>query len=406
MWFLYITTATRIVLLASCLSAFAQIGRFPGQWVGDFFSVEDAMNKSAIYLVDRDCIVREEISSVSYIDDFPIAREHRRGILNSVWFNDALYSLAYGSDPFEKDAEGTSFRRLIFAKWQDDEWHYLGEYKHVHPTLRLQAIPCDNDRFIVISEKEDLAGNTGSQITPFVRMAVDIDKKVVRVHSSIDHGQDDLRQYMSKQTCFDMAFRSHIIATGNLATLLNYKTGLYWTFSMETATLKKTGNIFSRVEPEMVAAGGWTDAILCAHPEKDGTILVSALEEGLFTTQDDYVAEMRELAEVHNLNRPDATMTQGEWAKLYMNRRTQVVNQNSAIVWYRLHPESGKVEKIIPPEGAAIDREKGMKDLWHPKPDGSVQMTSVALKLETGETMETEKRDFLVKQADPILDPQ
>lgn len=238
----------------------------------------------------------------------------------------------------------------------------------------MSAIPCDNNRFIVISNT-----NMTDDLTPFVRMSIS-DNKEARIMSPIDHGQDEIREFMSQVECFGLAYSSKKIITGNHATLINNKTGLYWIFSLETASLKKAGNIFRNLKPEQIAKGGFFDAILCAHPEKDGTILISAQQEEAFATASDILVEYRDLAQRHNVGAPNATMSVAELLGIYNRRRQELAEQQPWIEWYRIYPETGKVEKLsLPPEGAAIDRDGGKNDLWRPMLDGSVKMGPLTL---------------------------
>ncbi|MCL1908915.1 MAG: hypothetical protein FWG12_06065, partial [Holophagaceae bacterium] len=368
-----VSAMLKAVLLLSSFSSFAQVNRFPGQWVGDLFLVEDMMTRHAVYLVDEVNVIQEKITSVTSIDDdFPVSRELRSWKSSSGWHGGGLHTLVYPRGIREYDADGNLYRNFFFTKWQDGEWLFLGLYKS-NPTSREDAlaIPCNNDRFIFVSSSADMAGNTGLQRTPFARLSLNRDKKEISLHSSIDHGRDELREHMSNPEVFGLPWSSRFIITDNYATLLCYKTGLYWIFSLESASLKKSGNIFKMVTPEMIAKGGFSGAVLCAHPEKDGTILVSAQLETDIVTTPDWKAEMKELWDANNVGMPNATMTVSDWMALYRSREKKETEQSSGIDWYRIYPEDGKVEKTFPPEGAAIDRDGGKNDLWRPMPDGS-----------------------------------
>ena len=396
--FVVLITKT-MVILACSLSVFAQINRPAGQWVGDLFLVNNPMGGGAVYLIDENNIIKKEIPYVMGLTDFPIPRNLRSVQFSSIWHNDGLSSLAYHLQ-FEKDSEGSLFRQFTFIKWQDDEWHVIGAFKSYNRMVSLlKAIPCSDDRFITISNTIDLAGNTGVNLTPFAKMSLNSEKKEIGLISSIDHGQDELREfiantpffssweearkqwqipgerekYASASTCFDYAFFSEIITTGDYATLLNYKTGLYWVFSLEKASLIKAGNIFKKVTPKMIAGGGFDPAVLCAHPEKDGTILISALAEESFITEANIDKEMNELSNKHNVGLPNATMTVKTLSEIWDNRQKEQVERNPVIEWYRIYPEeNGRVEKIYPPEGAALVRETWENNVWRPMPDGSV----------------------------------
>ena len=200
-------------------------------------------------------------------------------------------------------------------------------------------------------------------------------REEIRLDSSIYHGVDELRELMLNSTCFDLAYFSSIVMTDNHSTVINKKTGLYWVFSLEKATLVKAGKIFSdRMTPEMIAKGGFDKAVLHAFPEKAGTILVSTQKEAAFTTEtSDSMREADELMKQHQ--QPGSTLTPRDVGVFIARREKEIAEKNPYIEWYRIYPENGKVEKLgLPPEGAALDREGGKNDFWRPMPDGSVRM--------------------------------
>jgi hypothetical protein len=372
----------KLLILAFSFPVFAQQWNdVPGQWVGDLFSVSllggTGGRLGAVSLIDGSNTIRREIPSLTTVDesdDFPLPSQFRGRSLSSYWHNGGLHTLVWGGG-LEKAVDDTLFRRFSFVKWQDDEWHYLGAYKPAGYRALMRAIPCDDDRFIVISSAADLSGEIGTnRRTPFARMSLSGDRKEVRFSAAIDHGQDELRSFMGTDTCFRLAYLSAVVMTDTHATLLHYGTGLYWVFSLEKATLVKAGNIFDfkKVTPEMIAKGGFTgtaQAILCAHPEKDGNILISAQLEEAFTTAVNSRQEIFKLLD---------TMPPNEWAELYRKYRRESAEQHPQIHWYRIYPENGKLEKLgLAPEGAAIDREGGKNDLWRPMPDGTVRMGAI-----------------------------
>lgn len=380
----FVLLAIMVAILASGLSAFAQVSfanRNPGQWVGDLFYVGGGglMGPPYLYLIDENDVIRQEILKVVDVQDFPVPSNLRQQSLWAHWHSGGLHMLTHGI--FEKEADGSEFSRFTFAKWQDDEWHHLGFYKQRHSSNHrgglLNAIPCDDDRFIVVSAKFDLAGNSGPDLTPFSRMSIVPDTKAIRLGSSIYHGMDDLRKHMANGDCFQLAWYSSIVMTDSFATLISPTTGLYWIFSLETASLKRTGNIFRNVTPEMISKGGFSGgAVLCAHPEKDGTVLVSAQMENLFIYETSNVEK-----EIGELMQQNPAMTGREALDLFRARKKELADRSPMIDWYRIYPESGKVEKLgLPPEGGATEREGGKNDIWRPLPDGSVRMGPLNLK--------------------------
>jgi len=361
-----LSSILKLVLLASASQAFAQPE--PGQWVGDLYHVhlftEPPYSK---ILIDEHDKIHKKIPNIAKLIDFPVPHRYRNSSSGSHWHNDRLYTIAYGAN--DKNEDGSLFRRLTFAKWQDDEWHFLGDYKTAIGNL-LEVIPCDNERFIVVSRETDLTGNTGPMRSPFARMSILPGKKELRVDSSIDHGQDELRKYMSAPECFKMAWLSAIVMTDKYATLVNRSTGLFWVFSLEKASLVRAGNIFKKVTPEMIAKGGFPNPILRVNPEKGGTILIAAQEEDFFITETGNAHK-----EINELRDNNPLMSDEDALKLLGRRQKQIVDNSPFIVWYRIYPENGKVEKLFePPEGGSNLRDGGRNDVWRPMPDGSVKM--------------------------------
>ena len=269
------------------------------------------------------------------------------------------------------------FTRNIFSRWSDGEWHYLGEYK-IENWGGLNFIPCDDGRFIVIFGSSDLVNNNGLDRSPFARASFPEGKTELRIGASIDHGQDNLRKYMADPKCFCLPCYSNIIMTDSHATILNYETGLYWIFSLEKATLVKAGNIFSKVTPEMAAKGGFSQAVLCARPEKEGTVLVSALEESFFTTETKSPAEImnEKMEEIRRSGEEFTVEKSNEMSAMYQRLLVERAKANPHIDWYRIHP-NGKVEKLgTPPVGGFLvrDGEKNLNEVWRPLPDGSISM--------------------------------
>jgi len=167
-----------------------------------------------------------------------------------------------------------------------------------------------------------------------------------------------------------MPAASKVIMTDEYAVLIQERTGLYWILSLEKASLVKTGNIFKKVTPEMIAKGGFPEPILCVNPEKSGTILLSSIEEEYFLTEPDDVDR-----EMYELKQNNPNISHQEWMATYIRRLDEVRARNPYVIWYRIYPESGKIEKLYePPEGGTFIKEMGKSDYWRPLQDGSVRM--------------------------------
>jgi len=364
-----------MVLLVSAMPTSAQGLSSPGQWVGDLYLVDHPGDiLPSKHLIDEKNQIQRTIPHISKVIDFPVPLAQRVLPAKSFWHNDALYVLTAGGKKTDMMLEdGSIVTRWMLAKWQDGEWRFLGDYK-TEPKNILVSIPCDNDRFIVIASKNDLTGNKdASKRTPFHRMSLYPEKEELRLNTAIDHGVDDIRGYMSNPDCFSMAFNSAIAITDDYAVVVNCETGLYWIFSLENASLKHVGNIFKNITPELIAKGGFPNAILRVHPEKAGTVLISAQEESAFLTESgDAVKETQELLDKN----PD--LSPEDVKKTVETRREELSNRSPLLVWYRIDPERGKTEKLgVPPVGAAYVREGTKTDYWRPMPDGSVRMGSL-----------------------------
>jgi hypothetical protein len=355
-----------LLSLCSLLSAQTE----PGQWVGDLYMVTEitGRNHTRWVFLDEQDIVCKVIPNIEDAVDFPGLCETCGGIsLWSHWHGDTLHTLAKGPTEYEG---GREYRHHVFAKWQDGEWLPNGAYRTGRDMLH--AVPCDGGRFILISSRSDLCDDKRLDRSPFCRMSVVEGREELRLDASIDHGQDGLRKHFSDPGCFEIAWFSQIILTDGRATLVNKETGLYWVFSTETATLVKAGSIFKEVTPEMIAKGGFEDAVLCANPEKSGTVLVSAQDETLLIAEKENAWK-----EYHDLwySYPEEARPADEVNALYYKRLEEIRSRSPLIVWYRIHPENGRVEKLpVPPEGGASLREGWDNEWWRPMPDGSVKM--------------------------------
>jgi hypothetical protein len=202
-------------------------------------------------------------------------------------------------------------------------------------------------------------------------MSIPEGKTELRIDASIDHGLDDeLREHMATTSLFEHPWLSQLVMTDRHALLINTNTGLYWIFSLEKASLLKAGNIFKKMTSNMILKRGFPDPILCVNPEKDGTFLISAQEEDFFMSEDgDPYKEINQLAQ-RNLN-----MSRDDLNETFERRAKELAERNPFIVWYRIYPEEGKVEKLdSPPIGGVVYRDGGKNDLWRPMLDGSVKM--------------------------------
>ena len=362
------------LLLMSGMSATAQFQ--PGQWVEDMYIVDlfsSDYNVSKLFIDEKNDI-QLQIPHIKTSVDFPIDSKYLSRSYDLFWYDDAIYTIARGDD--EKNEDGSLFTRWTFAKWQKQEeqdgggeWHFIGDFK-TDTRTSLRAIPCRDNRFIVVSNR-DLRGDYIAGRTPFHRMSVRSARNEVAFDNPIDHGMDDLEQFMSDQTCFELAYNSYIIMTDEYATLVHRRTGLYWVFSLEKASLVKAGMIFRQLKPEIIAGGGFPDAIFRVNPEKNGTVLLSAQEEGYLTSET--------LDPIHEIIRETKNLSWDAVQKLQAERTKQLAERNPFIVWYRIYPENGRIEKLsTAPEGG--DDIRSLEEpavVWRPMPDGTVKMGNV-----------------------------
>jgi hypothetical protein len=351
-------------MLSSASQAFAQGS---GQWVDGLFFCSELDT----VLIDENNVIKKRIPLVGQAPGSPIAFSNNSYDIGHWWYGDSLFAFEHRR---EFQADGALFEHVYIAKYQEDEWQYVGELKTDktdEDNIILNMIPCANDRFIVVSYSHDLWDNDRPDRSPFARASFPAGKTELKIDASIDHGQDDLRPHMAD--CFELAAVSLGIMTGEYATLVNHSTGLYWIFSLEKASLIKAGNIFRDAKPEWVAKGGLDDnnAILCVRPEIGGTVLVAAQDENFVMTEKNTAEE--ELRELLRKGVIDANNKEAH--EYYERRRKEFMERNPYIVWYRIYPETGKVEKLaLPPEGGSLHRDGGKNDDWRPMPDGSVQM--------------------------------
>ncbi|MCL1893214.1 MAG: hypothetical protein FWG02_03105 [Holophagaceae bacterium] len=361
-------------LLALGSYIFAQ--QIPGQWVDDLYlvSINDSTAPPSL-LVDENNIIRKKILPLVNADGFPISGVYLSVSTNMCWHEGALYTLAYGGGKYETNKDGTKFKRWTLAKWEDESWHLVGSY-NTDITESLKIIPCDNGRFIAISKSNmgtDLNGNSGPDRTPFVRMSIPEGSTQLKISAPIAHrmGED-----IPLPSLFRAAYLSRVIIAGKFAVLLSKSTGLYWIFSLETATLKHAGKIFGKATPEWVVNNGNSTAILCANPEKDGTVLISAQEEDAILSPDAGDAQ-REFNKA-NFNKPPDLQNKSiidlitEAEQTIKAREKELRDKNPFAVWHRIYPEVGEIDRDVFPEGAALIREES--DIWRPMPDGTVKM--------------------------------
>jgi len=359
--------AVRAWLVVFAGHAFAQIES--GQWVGDSYMVwmnsDSGVPRWAF--VDEADIVHRVIPNVVDSAGFPDLCHSCGGASWSYWHGDSLYTLA---DAKVANEDGTISRRHTLARWREGKWHFLASLMTGRRNL-LNFVPCDDGHFIMVSNGADLYDDNRQGRSPFCRVSLQEGRDALKVDFSIDHGQEDLRKHMSATNCFELAWYSKIIITEGRATLVNRYTGLYWVFSTETASLVKASSIFRNVTPEMIAKGGFSQAVLCANPEKSGTVLVSAQDEDLFiAAKQDTYSEVKALYAMHPDGGRDA-----EIEALVRRKLEEARERSPRIVWYRIHSDTGRVERLKePPEGGASVREGWKNDIWRPMPDGSVKM--------------------------------
>jgi len=228
----------------------------------------------------------------------------------------------------------------------------------------IKIVPCVDNRFIVFSFRNDLTGNNGSDKSPFCRISLMPDRQEFKIDHTIPC------QKGSGMHNFAAATNNMIlVCTDEHALLISKETGLFWIFSLGTASLKGTGQIFSKMTKEMVENGGFSGAIFEAHPEKDGSILISAQDDALFTTDTSPNTD-KELAEMQKSN---LSMAPAEAMKIIQIRSNERLARSPFFVWYRIFPESGKVEKLSDaPDGGTLLRQ-GLY-MWRPMLDGSIKM--------------------------------
>jgi hypothetical protein len=120
----------------------------------------------------------------------------------------------------------------------------------------------------------------------------------------------------------------------------------------------------------MITKGGFSNAILCVNPEKDGNVLIAAQDEDFFMTEIDNT-----IKEANEMSANNSNISVKEIIEFIRQRDKEIAGRNPFIVWYRIYPENGRVEKLsTPPEGGTLFRDGGKNDVWRPMPNGSLKM--------------------------------
>jgi hypothetical protein len=406
-----------------CLSAASPLAAQtlpPGQWVGDYYYVEATEGsgkdkKFVRYFVDEDNYVVTPVHFEGFSFDHPIFPGTR--LKDRWWFNDgyrdALYVLTKGKR--QEDKDGFKYVEYNYLKWQEGEWQLLGAYRDSAKILDpdeywddsdLTFFPCDNDKLIVLSWYKDMVDDKRPDRSPFAKMSVKTrgDKKELVVEGSIPFGIDALQKHLSRgqphRELFSQPSNGFKIVAGKHAVLIHPLTGLFWCFSLEKATLVKAGSIFKGIDVEetlkVIDKPSFAMAVLCANPEKEGTVLVAALEEaalrGGLASLADVDSEDFKYETNPNLTEEQREKINKEREKRFIEQQKKIAKASPYIAWYRIHPENGRVEKLgVPPLGGAYERAGffsklwlGMEfwraDEWRPLPDGSVRMGLLEVK--------------------------
>jgi len=173
----------------------------PGRWVDDLYLItfhHPAKESYRQCLVDEKNNIHKEIPHITESLDLTVPNDFfKYNTMEPKWYNGALYTQAHRWGDKEKDGEKYCYEH--FAKFEDDKWNYLGEFK-TKPGNRIDIIPCANNRFIVISDEIDLTNDNRPDRTPFARASFSSGSKELRIDSPIDHGQDELRKYRELHT--------------------------------------------------------------------------------------------------------------------------------------------------------------------------------------------------------------
>jgi hypothetical protein len=383
--------------LLIALGPFSSAQYAPGQWVGDLYyvSAESGSGKNVRYhkyFID-------EKNNVADLRDYRLPDDYGWAP-HSFWlsdgYGDALYTL---SKRMKRAEENTLRQSFLYFKWQDGEWGLLGEYCPLETyrdaedfeakgsgIRQINFFPCENNRMIAVSWNKDLVDdNARPDRSPFAVMSANPDKKELRVDRSLDFGIDELKEHLSESRVFSMPANSQYMVAGKYGVIINLGTGLFWCFSLEKASLVKAGSIFKGIEPKeilnVIRKGGLTQAVLCCNPEKEGTVLISALEEAaLRNGAGDKWDDLRETMD------KNSSLTEKEREKLFLEQQKKIDQGSRNVVWYRLYPENGRVEKLdVAPIGASVVKAGFWSKLtkltnfyraneWRPMPDGSVKM--------------------------------
>ena len=407
-------------------------------------NVRSLSAQPTLVLINEKNVIQTEIPSLGKDVDFPVLPSFRSISLRPLWHNDTYYSLARGATEQREDGSRFmrfTYAKYKDDKWEFLGFLEVpdGESIKIFPCDNDRFIVVSSRTDLIDNNRPDRSpfhlaklgppprSNNAANLAPNVPYAIMVDGvdwskgqtlagqgidpseipslvsltpvesmltdqnrvtlaqhnavEVIKLDSSIYHGMDDFKDKMSDPAWFRLAGSSHTVMTDSHATLINRNTGLFWIFSLEKANLVKVGNIFKKITPEMLSKrnflmGSAIIPVLCVNPEIDGTILIAAEDEDFFLSDDSDPS--KEANEIYQ-NMPEPK-TRADYIKIFEQKLKERHERNPYIVWHRLYPESGKVERLPDaPLGGTTLKESPLVTTFRPMPDGTVKMGNVIL---------------------------
>lgn len=358
--------------LASCLTLSAQvIPNQPGQWVPDGFMLHEGFPCTGT-IVDASDVIRLKLPSpIQRAPDAP--NTMATGIHHPpFWARDHYYCVSFR---VIQDKDKAPVQRTTLHRFETSGWKELGRLDTKPSVGTIKIIPCDQDRFIAISSKEDMnSAQNPRDRSPFYSLKLRENGEFV-IGSRIDPECEPMGK---EPDWFGLPALSPLIITEDHATLLHRSTGLYWVFSLQNGSLRRSGRMLPEITDEVIRKKEARDAILSQHPMPNQTILCLARAEGAPAGD----TESPEKA-VEKLMKEHPGMDAKDALRIYTQKKREQLETNPFPRWLALDPEKGTVARLIPPPLGApdfLDSRKGVA--WRPLPDGNLRYGRVVPKTE------------------------
>lgn len=273
--------------------------------------------------------------------------------------------------------------------YRDQKWEVEAEWRSEVPDL-VRVFPLRDGNYLGVAGRPILAWTDGEGYTPFGLLEPSEGGKRLKAKTGIPagfskpvwkkaplkdfgHGETNIRGMAGY---FDRIV-AHFRTDGRLV-LMSHELGYLWVFDEGDGRLLRTIKIFSAVDEAYLARPqGVTQVVVGAQPRQDGWILVA-------TRTEDAVIRA-------NLAYPDPALPEAArqdtvgwdfsgWWKGGKDHRVLRITQFPHIRWWKVDPETGRVEPEEPPHGFP-DQFKSAGHYaqfrWRFKPDGNLTLVGL-----------------------------